>query len=303
MSNQLKGVLFASISALFWGFLAIAIKVTTQTVPSLNIVWFRFFFAFVVMFLYFLITDAKKLKILIKPPALLLLTAIGLAVNYLGFTKGVEYVSPNTAQVVIQAGPILLGVVGFAFFKEALGRWQIVGLTVAAVGMLLFYHNELGSILHPVSKDRFQTGFMWVLLGALGWLAYAVTQKILVRKYDGQLLNLAIFGFPALMYTPTLNADLMWQMTTKEWLLMIFLGANTIIAYGALAKAFKYADANKISVVITLNPIITFTVMAVLHWQQVQWIETQALSWSAALGGLMVLAGAVLVVAFKPAKG
>ena len=118
MTNQFKGILYASTTALFWGFLAIAIKLGTQEFNVINLVWFRFTFAFSMLFIYYLITDRSKLKILYKAPFILLIAATALALNYLGFTSGVHYTSPTTAQVVIQLGPILLGLVGFIFFKE-----------------------------------------------------------------------------------------------------------------------------------------------------------------------------------------
>ena len=158
MSNQLKGILYASITAFFWGFLAIALKVGTYEFQIITIVWFRFAFAFVILFSFFLITDKKQLKILIRPPLLLVLAALGLAINYFGYTKGVELTSPNTAQVVIQFGPILLGVVGVVFFKEKINLRQAGGFSIAFLGLALFYFNQVSTILES-DIDVFNMGF------------------------------------------------------------------------------------------------------------------------------------------------
>lgn len=298
MSNQLKGVLFASITAFFWGFLAIALKVATQYYPVINLVWFRFTLAFGLMFIYFLISNPSKLKILIHPPLLLIIAALGLAINYYGFTTGVHHTSPNTAQIVIQLGPISLGLVGFVFFKEKITRLQMVGFGIAFIGLALFYLNKVASIIDS-EIDIFNLGFLWIVIAALSWLIYASLQKILVRNHDGQVLNLVIFGLPALLYTPFVSYSDFASMDLGGWLLVIFLGANTLIAYGCLALAFKYADVNKVSVVITLNPIITFIVMSILYQLKVDWIETQAMDLLTWLGALMVIGGAVFVVYFR----
>lgn len=79
MPNHLKGIIYASITAFFWGFLAIALKVATDSFNVTNLVWFRFTFAFIILAGYFAITDPKKLKILIHPPLLSLIAALGLA--------------------------------------------------------------------------------------------------------------------------------------------------------------------------------------------------------------------------------
>lgn len=298
MSNQLKGILYASTTALFWGFLAIALKLGTQEFNVINLVWFRFTFAFLSLFLYYLFTDRSKLKILIKPPLILLVAALGLAINYFGFTNGVHHTSPTTAQIVIQLGPMLLGLVGFVFFKEKINKRQMLGFGVAFIGLAFFYLNQVSNLIES-EVDVFNIGFMWIVIGALAWLTYASMQKILVKTYDSQMLNLVIFGLPALLYTPFVSFGDFQGIELNNWLLLIFLGANTLIAYGCLSMAFKYTDVNKVSVIITLNPIITFIVMSILFQLNVTWIETQRmdlLTWS---GAIMVIAGAIMVVYFK----
>lgn len=298
MTNQLKGVLYASVTALFWGFLAIAIKVSTQSFDVVNIVWFRFAFAFIALFSFYLIKDPKQLKILIQPPLLLLIAALGLALNYYGYTNGVLHTSPNTAQVVIQFGPISLGLVGFLFFKEKINRVQMIGFGIAFVGLALFYFNQVSAVI-GAEKDIFNLGFFWVLIGALAWLTYASLQKILVKSYDSQILNLVIFGLPALIYTPFVSFSDFSGISVNEWLLLSFLGANTLIAYGSLSLAFKYADVNKVSVVITLNPIITFISMSILYQLNVNWIDAKPMGFYTWLGAIMVICGALFVVYFR----
>lgn len=298
MTDQLKGVLYACITAFLWGFLAIALKVATQYMEVVNLVWFRFSFAFIVLFIFFLIKSPRQLKILIKPPLLLLIASLGLAVNYYGFTNGVHHTSPNTAQIVIQFGPISLGLVGFIFFKEKINKTQMIGFAIAFIGLALFYYNQVSSIIGE-EKEIFNIGFFWVIIAALAWLTYASLQKILVKNYDSQVLNLVIFGLPALIYTPFVSYDGFYDISASDWLLLIFLGANTLIAYGSISLAFKYADVNKVSVVITLNPIITFITMSILYKLNVSWIEAKSMDIYTWLGALMVIAGAVFVVYFR----
>jgi len=298
MQNHLKGILYASTTALFWGFLAIALKLGTQEFNVVNLVWFRFTFAFLALFSYYLITDRSKLKILVHPPLILLVAATALALNYYGFTNGIKYTSPTTAQIVIQLGPILLGLVGFVFFKEKINKRQMLGFGVALIGLTFFYLNQVSKLVES-DINIFNTGFIWIVIAALAWLTYASLQKILVKTHDSQMLNLVIFGLPALLYTPFVSFGDFQGIELNNWLLLIFLGANTLIAYGCLSMAFKYTDVNKVSVIITLNPIITFIAMSVLYQLNVSWISTQRmdlLTWS---GALMVIIGAIMVVYFK----
>lgn len=113
------------------------------------------------------------------------------------------------------------------------------------------------------------------------------------------MINLIIFGLPALIYTPFVSYGDFQDIGLNNWLLLIFLGANTIIAYGSLSLAFKYTDVNKVSVIITLNPIITFIVMAILYQMDVTWLANEQMDLYTWLGAVMVIVGAVIVVYFK----
>jgi drug/metabolite transporter (DMT)-like permease len=136
---------------------------------------------------YFAIKDPQKLKILIHPPLLALLAALGLALNYYGFTNGINHTSASTAQVVIQLGPISLGLVGYLFFKEKIGKTQIMGFGVAFIGLVFFYYNQVSKIIDN-KVDVFNMGFIWIVIAALSWLTYASLQKILVKKHDSSFV-------------------------------------------------------------------------------------------------------------------
>ncbi|MFA8433029.1 MAG: DMT family transporter [Marinifilaceae bacterium] len=297
-SNQnLKGILFASITAFLWGFLAIALKVSLHDLDSITIVWFRFFFAFSVLFSYFLVKDRKQLNIIKRPPFILIVAALGLGLNYLGFLEGVNYTSPTNAQIIIQTAPILLGVVGFIFFKEKINLKQGIGFGIAGIGLFFFYRNQLAHFIHDA--DAFNKGFVWVETAAIAWVVYAALQKKLVQKHPAQTLNMVLYGIPALLYMPMADFGALLHLSLGSWLLLIFLGMNTLVAYGCIALAFKYTQAYKVSIIITLNPIITVTTMAILGYLQVSWIQAESLSFHSILGAIMVLGGAVIAVFFS----
>jgi len=66
-----------------------------------------------------------------------------------------------------------------------------------------------------------------------------------------------------------------------------------------LSLALKYMEAGKVSVLLIMNPIITFVIMGVLTWLQVSWIAPEHFSVLSILGALLALSGAILVVRKK----
>ena len=77
------------------------------------------------------------------------------------------------------------------------------------------------------------------------------------------------------------------------------IALNTLIAYGSLAMAFKFLEANKISMIVTLNPIITFIFMGILATIEVSWIEPEILSIKGMIAAFLVIFGAIMAVAFS----
>ncbi len=297
MPDQTKGVIYAAVTAFFWGFLAIALKVAVREVDPKTIVWFRFFIAFILLAGWQIYHKPSTLKILIKPPLLLLIAAIGISWNYLGFMLGIHYTTPSNAQLFIQFGPLMLALAGFLIFKERLTRLQMAGFFTALFGFGFFYSDQLMAFFE--GKNQYNIGVLFTLSGALAWTLYAVMQKILVRRYPAPMLNLFLFGFPALIYLPFIELAPVFQLHWSWWLLLFFLGANTLIAYSCLAQALRFIEASRVSVIIFLNPIITFTTMGVLTYLEVDWITHERFSLITILGASLVITGAYLVVRKK----
>ena len=281
-----------------WGVLAIALKVASQEIDSPTIVWFRFSLAFSGMFVWMAVSSPKELKILYKPSWLIVISSLALAWNYIGFMLGIQYTSPSNAQVAIQSGPVLLAVFGIFFFKEKISRIQIVGFLLTIVGFWIFYQQHVGAV--PAGQEgQYTKGMLITLTGAVAWAIYAILQKKLVLSYSVGTLNVFIFGLPVLLYLPFVDFANLAHISFGYWALLVFLGANTLISYGCLSLALKYLEAGKVSVIIVLNPIITFILMGVLTWMQVAWIDGEHFSVLSIVGALVALAGAILVVRKK----
>lgn len=293
MQNHTKGIIYASITAFFWGFLAIALKLAVQKVDPTTIVWFRFFIAFVLLSSWQLIKEPSSLKILYRPPLLLFLAAVALSWNYMGFMLGIHYTTPSNAQLFIQTGPIMLAIAGFAIFKEKLNRNQIIGFAIAIFGFSFFYRDQLSAFFE--GKENYNLGVLFTISGAIAWATYAILQKKLVSRYSVQHLNLFLFGLPSVIYLPFIDIAPVLQLHWGWWALILFLGANTFIAYTCLAQALKYTEANKVSIIIIINPVITFLTMGILTRLDVVWITHERFSLITILGASLVISGAILV--------
>lgn len=288
-----KGVLFAAITALVWGFLPIKLKVALSFADSFTIVWFRFFIAFLFLFIFYLLKDRESIKILFKPPILALIAALGLAFNYFGYLYGIELTTPGTAQIIIVSGPMTLALVGFLFFGEKLNRIQALGFLIFLLGFSLFYKDKLSQLTDPSS---FNMGALWVLAAGLSWALYAALQKKLVGKYKPSQLNLIFYGLSSILYLPLVNFHQISTFNFNQWGLMILLGLNTLIAYGCIGEALKRIPVNQVGVIVTLNPLLALLTIGILTNLGATFIDPENLTSLGISGAVLFIIGAILVI-------
>lgn len=300
MNNNTKGLLYAGFTALLWGFLAIALKIALYKLNPVTVVWFRFSIAFIVLFISLLVFDKNLVKSVKSLPKMVFLAGLLLGLNYLGFISGLQKTTPGTAQVFIQIGPVSLAVVGIVFFKEKLSWKHFVGFMLLVLGFVLFYsQQDTGSIENAANL---RIGVIYVILGGLSWAGFSTLQKIMLVKHNPNHLNLIIYGFSIILFLPFVEFSRIPALSFNDWLLLIFLGMNTFLAYGSLALALKFTEANKISMILTLNPVITFVVMALLEILAVSWIDYENFNHLSILGAVLALTGVTIVVLKKREK-
>ena len=276
-----------------WGVLPIFLKLGLNYYSAGTIVWFRFFFSFLILFL-FLFISRSDFRILRHPPIIGILGGAALAANYFGMTQGVHLSGASNAAIIIQTAPLLLVVAGVIFFKETIRLRQLVGIAIAIIGFYLFYldrsENAANNFDYSVANE-------WVLFAATLWALYMICQKQLSIKFSAQSINLLVYAVGMVVLIPLVKWSEFVEGGTMGWFLLITLGLNTLLAYGALAEAVECIPLSLISILITLNPLITLSGMWVLTTFGVGLLPAENISWHGYLGGIIAVSGVVLVVA------
>ncbi len=293
-NSKNKGLYYAGFTAILWGFLAIALKMSLKDLSPVTVVWFRFTVAFLILGAILLLTDRSLIRTLRNPPVPVFLAALFLGLNYLGFITGINLTTPSNAQVFIQIGPVTLAFAGILIFKEKVNWKHLAGFVLLILGFTIFFSEQVAEV--NVNRSQYIRGIVYVLLGGLSWASFSVIQKTLVAKWDTHHLNLIIYGSCAILYLPFAEFQKFSGLGLNDWILLIFLGVNTLLAYGSLALALKFSEANKISVIITLNPIITFVMMEVLAQIGVSWIAPEHFTFFSLVGAVIVFAGVSIVI-------
>jgi drug/metabolite transporter (DMT)-like permease len=291
--HRARGILFAAATAFLWGLLAIALKYSLKIADVTTIACFRFLFAFVALAALLRARRPGALAVLRRPPPLALLAAVLLTVNYVTFFKGIELMAASTAQVLIQTSPLIFAGIGVLFFKERLRRPQRVGFLVAAGGVALFYRDQLAQI----DPGRYRWGLLSIGAASVTWALWATIQKLLtMRGHRPQALNVLTYGVAGVLLLPFADLEPLGRAGPWQWVLLCALGANTLLAYGALGEALKHAPANQVSMIITLNPLLTLAAMALLAALDVAWVSPEPVAVLGYVGAAFMVGGVLLVV-------
>ncbi len=294
LSSRQLGILAASGTGVLWATLAIALKVALTFTDSQSIAWFRLIFSFVALWGWMIWKTPRAVKELHRPPLLALLAGLGLGANYLGYMKGLALTSTNNTQVLIQIAPLTLILLGIFYFRERPKLLQVLGFLTASAGFLMFFRNQLTHSL--ANKESFLLGNIWILFGAFSWVVFAAIQKSLLKKWTPPQINLIVYAVASLMLLPLASWSFWSTLSFGQVVLLIVLGLNTVVAYGLLGVALQKITAAEVSIIISLNPLLTLLLMDLLVHLKVGWVKAEPVDFIGYLSAAIVVIGVALVI-------
>lgn len=172
-----QGLLLALLTAFLWGILPIKLKQVLQVMDPVTVTWYRLSVSGGLLFAW--LAANRRLpsfsRLGIKGKGLVAVAVAGLVGNYVLYLVGLNLLSPGTAQLVVQLGPVLLLVASVFVFKERFSLGQGLGLLVLLVGFGLFFNQRLEELL--TSLGAYTTGVLTIILATSIWVFYALSQK------------------------------------------------------------------------------------------------------------------------------
>ena len=214
------------------------------------------------------------------------IAGLGMAAYNLAFFAGVRAtgVAVGTA-VALGSGPIWAGLLQALGGQRPPGRWW-VGTALAVTGGVLMVGGGERDPAQPITA----LGLGLCLLAGLAYAVYALVNKRLVTAAAPSLVTCAVFTLAAAVALP-LAAVIAGPLvlTARDALIAAYLGVvATGVAYLLFSHALRHISAAT-GVTLALAEPVTAFVLAVL-------VVGERPGWVAAGGGLLVLAGLLVVV-------
>lgn len=297
MNSQKLGVLLASLCALSWSILAILLKYTLSFASPINIVWFRMAMSALGLGLFLYFRKKSHFTALKNIPKSLFIAGILLAINFVGFIKGVELTTASNSQIMIQMGPLLLALLGFFYFKESPKALQIVGFLLASLGFALFYWDQI--LISMNYRSQYLNGNLWILGAAISWAFFAAIQKKHSHKWTPPQMNTVIFIAASVSLVPFVKWNHYVSLSFFQWGLFLILAFISIFSYSTLGEALQRIPASHVSLIISVNPLLTLFLIQVLSKWNLLFIPYESVMWRGYLGSFFVVVGVIFTVIFK----
>ncbi|WP_323845137.1 DMT family transporter [Microbulbifer magnicolonia] len=293
-SNWKIGLPLALITTFMWALLPIALKGLLDSISAATATWYRFVGAAVLAGGYYGWSRRLNLRQLFERALLpfTLLAVAGLLTNYLTYATGLNYVTAGAAQIVIQLAPLMLLISSVLWLGEHFSPRQWLGVVMVAVGLPLFFNQRLPELIGGSNAD-YLVGLGFIVVAAFGWAIYGFYQKKILSRATPQDLLVLIYLAGTLCFLPMADPLSVVKLDWLGWALLLFLTANTLIAYGAFSKALANWEASRVSATLALVPLMTLALSALIGLLWPDYIEVEPLNWISWLGAAAVVCGSL----------
>ncbi len=281
-----------------WAFNFIAAKIGLHTLPGLAMASFRVLLAGIVMVPTYLI--CIRLPAFAEAAAayrrgftmrdlwtFVYLGFLGVCVNQLCFTVGLQFTSVGHAAVIVGLGPFYVLVFAVLFRLETATWRKITGMLIAITGVgMLATESTRNAGASSLLGDAI------VMTGSVGFAMYVVLGKRVAGKYDSLTMTAfnhfagALLVLPVALYM-ALKMDMAGNLRGQPWqawAAVIYMAVfSSALAYVFYFWLLRYLEASQLSAFTYILPVVA-TILGIL------WLGEKG-SWGQVLGGALALGG------------
>lgn len=216
---------------------------------------------------------------------------LGVGVNQVCFTIGLNYTTVGHSALVVGMNPILILLLARLQGLEALTAKKVTGMAMAFAGVAVLA-SEHGFSLHSGTLS----GDLITFTGTLGLALYTVLGKRVAAEYDSVSMNAFNYFVGGIVFLPLairqalgLSRGHAWGLVAWEgWVALGFMAVfASVVAYLIYFWVLRYMTASRLGAFGYLHPVMTTTLGVALLGER--------LTWPLLGGGTLVLAGVYLI--------
>ncbi len=279
-----------TLAVIAWGASFIATKVALRDASPITIVWLRFALGVVVLGAAVVARKQFALVSLKELGYFALLGFLGITFHQWLQSNGLVTAQATTTAWIVATTPVFMALLGWLALRERLRSGQVIGIGLAALGVLLVVSKGEAAAL---VGGRFGTpGDFLILISAVNWAAVSALSKRGLQKHPATRMTFYMMAFGWLFSSVLFFAGPGWgeigRLTRDGWLGIIFLGvACSGLAYIFWYDALQIIPASELGVFLYVEPLVAVVIAAI--------VLREAMTLVALLGGAIILFGVWLV--------
>ena len=255
--------ILALLTILIWSSTFISTKVLLSVLSPVEILVYRFGFAYLLMFLVYPHVhriESVKTEVKVALAGLMGGTLYFMAENY-----ALKFSLASNVSLLVSTAPILTAVAAHVFLdNEKITRNIIVGGAIAFAGVgLVIFNGKFILRLNPV-------GDILAILSALSWAVYSIIIKKLNSKYSTFYITRKIFFYTLItvipfMFLSPVRTDLRplldWKIAGNLLFLTLFASCGAYVVWSKVIWAFGATKANNFIYFIPLLTMLASTLI------------------------------------------
>jgi len=294
-NNQRTAIGKALFAVIVWGASFVATKVSLRYVSPITVIWLRFAIGVAVLGLAVAIRRQFKLPDKNEWLYFSLLGFLGVTFHQWLQSTGLVTAQATTTGWIVASTPIFMAILGFLVLNEKLVWFQMLGIFLAATGVLLVVSR--GDFSQLSTGNLGTPGDFLVLLSAPNWAVFSTLSRRGLQKQSAALMMFYVmsFGwlFSSILFISSNKIHEIPHIAQDGWAGILFLGIFCSgIAYIFWYDALQILSTAQTGAFLYFEPIITVMVASV--------ILSEKLIPVTMLGGAIILIGVWLVSRTKP---
>jgi drug/metabolite transporter (DMT)-like permease len=290
MRNTLSASLKALFTVIAWGASFVAIKIGLKYVPPVTLVWMRFALGMIILGITVGLRHQFIFPRLKDWLYFALLGFLGITFHQWLQSTGLVTSRATTTGWIVASMPIFIAILGWLVLKENLRWLQVMGILLAAFGVLLVVSQ--GNLI-SLFTDKFGTpGDILILISAPNWAVFTVLSRRGLKTYPAALMMFFVMAFGWLFSTILFVAGRGWEsipnIPQEGWLALGFLGVFCSgLAYIFWYDALKVLHVAQVGTFLYIEPVVTVVVSFLLL--------NEKITLTGLLAGMIILLGVWLV--------
>jgi drug/metabolite transporter (DMT)-like permease len=242
-----------------WGASFIATKLALRDLAPVTIVWLRFAIGVVILGIATVIRHQFKIPKRKELVYFAILGFLGITFHQWLQSTGLLTAQASTTAWIVATTPVFIAILSWIFLKEKLGWLQILGIILAAVGVLLVVSK--GNLNTLFGKSFGTPGDILIIISAPNWALFSILSRSGLHKHKATQMMFYVMAigwiFTTILFVAGGNISDIRHLTWTSLIGIAFLGVFCSgLAYIAWYDGLQAVPASQIGAFLYIEPLV-----------------------------------------------